>query len=148
LAIQICASRIRLRAHVQDWRAAVRLAGELLVASGSVNAGYVLAMERLIDEAGPYCVVAPGLALPHAPPGPWVSTCSVSVLLLASPVKFGSCCNDPVDLVIPFAATSPTAHLETLAVLSRILSSPARLQAIRQATGEAEVAHALGGGMS
>jgi len=139
LAVDISPERIRLRASARDWRAAIRLAGELLTVQGAVSAEYVLAMEQVIDEAGPYCVVAPGLALPHARPGRWVSRCSIGVLVLKSPVRFGSRSNDPVDVLIPFATTDCKSHIQTLAEISRLFSIPSSLRTIRQATQEAEI---------
>ena len=61
---------IELGATAADWRAAVRLAGAGLVRSGAALDGYSDEMIRMIDEHGPYVVIAPGLALAHARPGP------------------------------------------------------------------------------
>jgi PTS system ascorbate-specific IIA component len=144
LAIEISPERIRLGASARDWRAAIRLAGRLLMVHGAVSAEYVLAMEQVIDEAGPYCVVAPGLALPHARPGSWVSSCSVGVLVLRSPVTFGCRSNDPVDVLIPFATKDCTSHIRALAELSRMFSVPASLRTIRLARHEVEVARFFG----
>ncbi|HEY9089420.1 MAG TPA: PTS sugar transporter subunit IIA, partial [Anaerolineaceae bacterium] len=60
--------RIALNQTAADWRAAVRAAGDLLVQTGGVEPRYVDAMLRAAEELGPYIVLAPGLALPHARP--------------------------------------------------------------------------------
>lgn len=57
---------IVLGAEASDWRAAVRLAGAALVRSGVARPGYADKMIRMIEEHGPYVVIAPGLALAHA----------------------------------------------------------------------------------
>jgi len=140
LSICISADGIRVGVYAEDWRAAIRLAGGLLVNQGSVSPAYVHAMEQIIDEAGPYCVVAPGLALPHARPGSWVSRSSIGVLVLVSPVRFGLTRNDPVDVIVPFAATDCWSHFGTLTELARLFVTPASLVAIRQARSAAEIA--------
>lgn len=136
---------IRVGAFAKDWRAAIRLAGDLLVAQGAVSRAYASAMEQIIEEAGPYCVVAPGLAMPHARPGPWVSSCSIAVLVLASPVRFGVPRNDPVDVLVAFAAPDFSAHVDTLAELACLFTAPASLATIRRARFEAEIAELFGG---
>ena len=61
-------SAIVVAAEAEDWRAAVTLAGEALVRSGSALPEYSTEMIRMIEEHGPYVVIAPGLALAHARP--------------------------------------------------------------------------------
>ncbi|MFM9878079.1 MAG: PTS sugar transporter subunit IIA, partial [Rhodoglobus sp.] len=63
-------SAIVIGAHADHWRAAVTLAGDALAASGAARPEYSSEMIRMIDEHGPYVVIAPGLALAHARPGP------------------------------------------------------------------------------
>ena len=43
----------------------------------------------MVDEHGPYIVIAPGLALAHARPGPEVLADGLAVVTLAEPVPFG-----------------------------------------------------------
>lgn len=50
-----------------DWRAAVRAAGALLVEAGVTAPAHTDAMIATVDAHGPYIVITPGLALPHAP---------------------------------------------------------------------------------
>ena len=63
------AEAILVGATAAGWREAVRLAGAALVRSGAAREGYSDEMIRMIDEHGPYVVIAPGLALAHARPG-------------------------------------------------------------------------------
>ena len=59
---------ILLAERARDWRGAVEAAGRALNASGATDAGYGTDMVRMIEEHGPYVVIAPGLALAHARP--------------------------------------------------------------------------------
>ena len=51
-----------------DWEDAVRICGEILVKTGKVEAVYVEAMIRHINVLGPYILIAPCVAMPHARP--------------------------------------------------------------------------------
>ncbi len=82
-------SAIVIAAEAVDWRAAVTLAGEALARSGAARPAYSAEMIRMIEEHGPYDVIAPGLALAHARPGPEVLADGLSIVTFATPVHFG-----------------------------------------------------------
>lgn len=127
-----------------DWRNAIAVAGELLVRAGAVRAEYVDAMVRVKEELGPYIVIAPGVAMPHARPEDGVITPAVSIVTLAAPVTFGHSDNDPVDVVIAFAAESKDAHLETLQAIAGLVSDTERLERLRSAQTDSELISAIG----
>nr|WP_328706950.1 PTS sugar transporter subunit IIA [Clavibacter zhangzhiyongii] len=86
---------VTLGAEAADWRAAVRLAGDALVRTGAATADYAEAMIRVVEEFGAYVVIAPGLALAHARPGPETLADGLAVVTLREPVAFGHAHNDP-----------------------------------------------------
>jgi PTS system ascorbate-specific IIA component len=104
---------ILLNQTAADWQGAVRLAGDGLVASGCTTAKYTDAMIATIEDLGPYVVIAPGLAMPHARPGDSVLHTGMSLVTLAEPVDFGSS-NDPVKVIFALAARDHDKHLELL----------------------------------
>ncbi|MFP7834075.1 PTS sugar transporter subunit IIA [Marisediminicola sp. LYQ134] len=120
-------------AHADDWRAAVRLAGAALVDIGAAKPGYSDEMIRMIEEHGPYVVIAPGLALAHARPGPEVLADGLSVVTLATPVPFGHPHNDPVSVVLALAITSIEGHLESIAELANVFNDASAIPAIAAA---------------
>lgn len=128
------ASGIILGAEVDDWRAAVRLAGSALAASGAAKPGYAHEMIRMIEEHGPYVVIAPGLALAHARPGPEVLRDGLAVVTLATPVVFGHPHNDPVTVVLGLAITTIEGHLEQIASLANVFNDSSAIPAIAGAT--------------
>lgn len=109
-------------AHAADWREAVRTAGDVLVAIGATDDAYTDAMIRGIDDLGPYVVIAPGFALPHARPSEAVHRAAISWVTLAEPVEFGSAENDPVRLVVALAAPDPKAHVAIMSELASVLT--------------------------
>lgn len=125
--------QIRLGVRAPDWRAAVTEAGRLLVASGCVTEAYLDAMIRTVETLGPYVVIAPGIAMPHARPEDGVLRTAMALARLESPVAFGHPSNDPVDLVLPLAAVDPDAHVLAMAQMAERLSDPDTLRRLREA---------------
>ena len=134
---------IEVDAHVRDWKSAVLVANDLLVRSGAVDDAYGRSMIEMIEMEGPYAVIAPGVALPHARPSHLVHRTELSLVLLREAVAFGHPDNDPVKLVVALAAYDPSAHVQALAALARAIAEPARLQSILSATSASEIATAL-----
>ena len=59
---------IQLNVEAKNWEQAVRMGGQLLIDNGFVESRYVDAMVKAVKEMGPYIVIAPGIAMPHARP--------------------------------------------------------------------------------
>jgi PTS system ascorbate-specific IIA component len=129
---------VRLGVAAEDWRGAVRSAGEVLVASGSVASGYPQRMIEVIEEFGAYVVIAPGLALAHARPGDDVVTDGLSLITLETPVAFGHAHNDPVHVVIGIAVTTADAHVTGIADLANAFNDPELVPALSSATDPAQ----------
>ncbi|MCU1421005.1 MAG: ascorbate transporter subunit [Microbacteriaceae bacterium] len=125
---------VTIGAHAADWREAVREVGAALVRGGAAKPGYAGEMIRMIEEHGPYVVIAPGLALAHARPGPEVLADGIAVVTLAEPVAFGHPHNDPVSVVLGLAIESPAGHLESVASLANVFNDTSAIDELRAAT--------------
>lgn len=136
---ELTASAVTIGATAGNWRDAVGCAGEALVRSGATTPEYTPRMVQVIDEFGAYIVIAPGLALAHARPGPDVLHDGLSVVTLAVPVPFGHPHNDPVSVVIGLAVTSPDAHVTSVAELANVFNDPAAIPALAGAASVGEV---------
>jgi PTS system ascorbate-specific IIA component len=130
--------RVLVGASARDWVEAVRLAGELLVRDGVVEERYVEAMVRVTEELGPYAVIAPGVAMPHARPEDGAREVGLSLVVLREGVNFGSP-NDPVYVVIGFAAKDKTSHLRVLQQLAEFLSEPDVIDELKRVRSEDEL---------
>lgn len=139
LAQMLTEDTIALRLRVQDWQEAVRKAGELLVRSGAVEPRYVEAMIEMVKEIGPYIVIAPGVALPHARPEEGVRRPCMSLLTLATPVSFGNVYNDPVTVVIAFGTPDREGHISALAELARLLENAPVMEQVKGASTSEEI---------
>ncbi|ROQ36678.1 PTS system IIA component (L-Asc family) [Frondihabitans sp. PhB188] len=135
---------IVIAATVADWREAVHAAGAALVASGAAKPGYADAMIRMIEEHGPYVVIAPGLALAHARPDDQVLADGLAVVTLATPVAFGHPHNDPVGVVLGLAVESVGGHLESIADLANVFNDPSIIPGLAAATSADEVRRLMG----
>ena len=131
--------------HVPDWRAAIGAAGAALERSGATSPGYTERMVAVIEEFGAYVVIAPGLALAHARPGPAVLADGLAIVTLAEPVNFGHPHNDPVRVVLGLAIKSSDAHLAAVADLANVFNDSNAIQALADATTVAEVQAIMGG---
>lgn len=136
---------IGLDFEAADWEDAVREAGRLLVAAGAARPGYVDAMVETVRALGPYIVIAPGIAMPHARPEAGAVRPGLSFVRLRRPVAFGHETNDPVDLVFGLAATGSDAHVQMLAGLAEALGDAGRLARLRAARRPGEVRAILDG---
>ena len=106
---------VRVGVDVPGWQEAIRAACTPLVAAGVVEPRYVDACIDMVRRHGPYVVLAPGIALPHARPEDGVVGVGVSVAVLSFPVEFGHPENDPVDVVIAFGSPDSEQHIDLLA---------------------------------
>jgi ascorbate PTS system EIIA or EIIAB component len=137
-------SAILIAAEAADWRAAVTLAGDALVRSGAAKPGYAGEMIRMIEEHGPYVVIAPGLALAHARPGPDVLADGLAIVTLAEPVRFGHPHNDPVNVILALAIASPGEHLAAVAAVANVFNDSNAIAELAAAGSAAEVQRIMG----
>lgn len=135
---------IVIGADAADWRAAVMLAADALAASGSARPEYGLEMIRMIEQHGPYVVIAPGLALAHARPGPEVLANGLSIVTLATPVNFGHPHNDPVSVILGLAIAKADEHLAAVAAVANVFNDSTAIAELAAATTAAEVQRIMG----
>jgi PTS system ascorbate-specific IIA component len=136
---------VALGVRVDDWRSAVRAAGEVLASAGFTEPAYADEMIRMIDEHGPYVVIAPGLALAHARPGPAVLKDGIAVVTLARPVDFGHPYNDPVSVIVALAVVSSEAQIALVAELANVFNDSNAITELAEATSVVDVQRILGG---
>ena len=67
-------------------------------------------------------MIAPGLALAHARPGPDVRREGLAVVTLAKPVPFGHPHNDPVRVVVGLAVSNAEEHVASVAKLANVFN--------------------------
>ncbi|MCL2892368.1 PTS ascorbate transporter subunit IIA [Brenneria tiliae] len=103
---------IRLQAAADSWQEAVKIGVDLLVAADVVEPRYYQAILDGVQRFGPYFVIAPGLAMPHARPEEGVKKTGFALVTLQTPLIFNHEDNDPVDILITLAAVDANTHQE------------------------------------
>ena len=126
---------------VSDWQDAVRLAAQPLLAHGYIEESYIQAMIESINETGPYIVLAPKVAVPHASPDSGVHQLGISLLQVKKPVDFSEEGDDDkqVQLIFVLAAVDSTAHLRALQELALILDDEEAIDSLIAASDPREI---------
>jgi mannitol operon transcriptional antiterminator len=124
-------NNVAVDVEVKDWQEAIRAAGQLMFKDGAVEERFGEAMIRVAKEFGPYIVVAPGIALPHARPEDGVIKATIAILRLKTPVNFGNKDNDPVYLVVALAAVDHNQHIQGLSELASVLGDDENIKKIK-----------------
>lgn len=128
---------VQAQREAKDWRQAVEIAARPLITFGAAQPGYVAGIIDNTQNWGPYYLIAPGIALPHARPEQGANRNQVSITTLKTPVAFGHEECDPVWLLLCVSATDANAHILTIQRISQFIDSPGRLAAVRQAQTDA-----------
>ncbi len=132
---------IKLNVRAKSWEEAIRIGGELLVDNDFVEERYVEAMVKNVKEMGPYIVIAPGVAMPHARPEDGVKQVCMSLITLEEPVVFDN--EESVKLILAFGATDHHTHLQALSDLMKLFSNSSYLDTILQASEIKEVINVI-----
>ena len=134
----------RIQYSASDWKSAVKESTSLLQEKKIVDENYYTGILRITEEYGPYYVVAPGVAMPHARPEDGVMETGFSLVTLSEPVSFGHEDNDPVDIVLCLAAKSAKELNEEMIVEAMTLFEDEEcLQLLRSAKNDEEFRRAL-----
>ncbi|MGB5445498.1 MAG: PTS sugar transporter subunit IIA, partial [Psychromonas sp.] len=64
----IANNSIKLNVSAANWEDAIKVGTDMLEASGAIQPSYYQAIVSSIKKLGPYVVIAPRFAMPHARP--------------------------------------------------------------------------------
>jgi len=124
---------------IDSWKQAVRLSAVPLLESAIISPDYIQAIYQMHERVGPYYVLAPGIAMPHARPEEGANKLGLSMLLVKNGVSFHSKDNDPVYLITMLAAPDNNSHLDILTQLAELFSESADMQAIFRANNVEQI---------
>lgn len=132
-------SRIKLDVNASDWKDAVIKSGELLYRDNFITEEYIESMITNIEKNGPYSVIYPGVAIPHAQPEDGSLKVGASFMRLKEPVKFNHDLNDPVKYVIAFSIKDTESIGRPLYNLTEMLGTGTFVEALDSAKDEKEI---------
>jgi len=130
---------IALRQSVETWPQALGICARPLLKADVIQPAYVTAIVERPQRLGPYYVLAPGLAMPHARPEEGAKGLGLSLLKLQQGVSLGSEEFDPVDIIIMLAAPDKHSHIEMISALAELFSSDEDMNKLHQATNIEEI---------
>ncbi|OBU29718.1 PTS sugar transporter subunit IIA [Photobacterium kishitanii] len=111
---------IQLQASADSWEQAIKIGTDMLITSGAINSSYHDAIISSIKQLGPYIVIAPQFALPHARPENGVNKTAFALVTLQKPVFFEGE-DEAVDVLITLAGSTSDEHMEGLLEVTQIL---------------------------
>ncbi|HAS6160040.1 TPA: PTS sugar transporter subunit IIA [Vibrio vulnificus] len=111
---------IKLQAQASNWRDAIKIGTDMLIASGAIEPCYHDAIISSVEELGPYICIAPNLALPHARPENGVNRTAFALVTLETPIYFEGE-DEPIDVLITLAGSSSDEHMEGLMEVTQVL---------------------------
>ncbi|MGR3807155.1 PTS system IIA component, L-Asc family [Pasteurella testudinis DSM 23072] len=130
-------AHIQLVESVSDWQQAVKQCAQPLLGEQLIEPRYLDRIFQLYEEIGPYFVIAPQIAMPHARPEDGALDQALSLLVIKQGIDFGSE-NDPVKLLILLAAKDNSSHLDMLAAVAELLADES---AVEEMIGAADIEH-------
>ncbi|HHK8583852.1 PTS mannitol transporter subunit IIA [Vibrio parahaemolyticus] len=130
---------IRIHSDATDWKDAISKSCEALIENGAIEPSYVEAIYRSHEELGPYYVVGPGMAMPHARPEDGVNRLSLAITVIQNGVNFNSKENDPVKMLVTLAATDSNSHVDAISKLAELFMNEEHVEAICNAQSKEDV---------
>ncbi|RWZ54607.1 PTS sugar transporter subunit IIA [Halobacillus fulvus] len=133
---------IRFLPSVDSWEKGIEEAAAPLLENGSIKPKYIEDMIQNVHTNGPYIVIVPGIAMPHAKnEDNSVVQTGVSYLKLEEPVEFPK--NKEVSTFFVLAAEDSTGHLDLISDLSTILIEDEIKDKLEASKSEEEVLEVL-----
>ena len=113
----------------ETWEDVIRHGGQLMVDAGFTEPTYTEAMIDVVCDMGPYIVLAPGLAMPHARPEMGAKQVGTALVTLEKPIDFGSPENDPVSVAVFLCAPNKEEHIQLLTDIATLFEDEEFLDA-------------------
>ncbi|MEE6075007.1 PTS sugar transporter subunit IIA [Avibacterium paragallinarum] len=111
---------VKLNQTAQNWEEAIKIGTDMLVESGAIEPRYYDAIISMVKEMGPYIILAPGLAMPHARPEEGVNRTAFALVTLTTPVAFESE-EEPVSVLITLAGSDSDQHMQGIMEITQVL---------------------------
>lgn len=105
-----------------NWEEAVKAACIPLIKQKAIEEEYADLIIESIKKHGPYIVIAPKIAIPHAQEGCGVNETCVSFMKTNTPIKFSKSDEHDAQLFFVLASTDNNVHLQNLSSLVELIS--------------------------
>ena len=126
--VLLARTAVALQVDAKHGEDAIRQAGQLLVENGNVESSYVAAMINNIHTLGPYILIAPNVAMPHARPEDGVKKEGISVVTLTEAIEFSP--DQPFKIIICLAAVDQNLHIDILQKISEVIADESLVETL------------------
>lgn len=130
--------QIQVVESAENWEKAIETAAQPLIKNGKIKYGYVENIIKNIKELGPYIILLPGVAMPHARPDENVIESSLSLLKINKGVSFSEDTED-VKLMFVLAAKDSNSHIDIIEQLTELLGDDEKIERLMNAETVEEV---------
>ncbi|CAM2979926.1 MULTISPECIES: PTS sugar transporter subunit IIA [Vibrio] len=121
-----------------QWEEAVKVTTQYLENKGYVTADYSKAIIQSTMDNGPYYVLCPGIAMPHARPEAGVLKTGLGIHVFTHPVDFGSEMG-PANVLLTLAAKDSDTHIAVIQALSEMLVDESNIVKLSAASSKQDV---------
>lgn len=129
----------------EGWEEAIKLGTDRLVEAGAIEDRYYEEIIKITKEIGPYYLLLPGIAMPHARPDSGVIKNCFGITVLKKPVKFSDDEDEYAQVFFTLAATSSDAHAEiAIPQIMDLLEEEENIQRLIDAKTVEEVLNIVG----
>lgn len=130
---------IQFNDSIDTWEEAVSFSAQPLLKGGEIKQSYIDGMIESVKKHGPYIVIAPNIALPHARPELGSVKIGYSVTKFNKPISFLEDGSMDASLFIAISCVDDETHLKMLQSIVTILSNQEKHDAIFAATTREEI---------
>ena len=132
------AENVQILESAADWKDAIRKSTELLEKGNFVTADYKEGIIENVEKLGPYIVIAPHVAMPHARPDQGALKTQIAVTLFRNEVSFPRE-DASAKIFITLAAADSYSHLNVLLKIVELFQDEETAEKILNAADEKEL---------
>ena len=122
-----------------NWEDAIRTSSIGLLEQGFIKESYIEGMIDSVKEYGPYIVIAPNIAMPHARPEAGSNKVGFAVMLCEEPVSFSDAPEHQARLFVTLSCVNADTHLKMIQALVGVLGDDEKFNQILNATTKKEI---------
>lgn len=130
---------IYLNQEATSWEDAIRVSANPLKNLGYIKDSYIDAMIENVRKLGPYIVIAPKVAMPHARPEDGVNKVSMTLTTFKEDIYFSGKEQHKVKILISLAPKDNQTHIKALACLTKMLSKKENIDKILNSKDKYEI---------
>lgn len=128
-------NNIQIVESAENWKDAIRISVNPLVEHGFVEPRYSDSIIANVLDMGPYFIVAPGVAMPHARPEQGVIKTQLGITLFRQPVHFEGK-DDETKLFVVLAAEDSDKHIDAMVMIAGALDDEEKIEKLCSAESE------------